>query len=225
MHGEQREQAKADLTGKTLNLVVLEVKQKRRRLVFSEREARQKQRQKRLGEIVEGQVCTGIVRNLVDFGAFVDLGGIDGLVHISELSWRHVKHPSEELDVGDKVEVVVIHVDRERERIGLGRKRLLPDPWESVLETIEEGQVIEGTVTQRVKFGVFVEIASGVEGLAHISEIPGSLNPEHDLVSGTVIQVRVAQIDEYRHRIALSLRDVERATQLTEALFSDDTLA
>jgi small subunit ribosomal protein S1 len=218
MYGEKRDQIKADLVGKTLSLVVLEVQQKRRRLVFSERDARQKQRQKRLSELDEGQVCTGIVRNIVDFGAFVDLGGVDGLIHISELAWKHIKHPSEELDVGDEVEVYVIRVDHERERIGLSRKRLLPDPWESVIEHIEEGQVIQGQVTQRVPFGVFVEVIPGVEGLVHISEIPENLAPEFDLEPGTVIQVRVLQIDSVRQRIALSLRDVERVMQLAEAL-------
>lgn len=192
--------------------------------MFSEREARQKQRQLRLGQLVEGQVCTGIVRNIVDFGAFVDLGGIDGLIHISELAWRHVKHPSEELDVGDEVEVYIMRVDRERERIGLSRKRLLPDPWESALETVQEGQVLEGTVTQCVNFGAFVEITPGVEGLVHISEIPDNLNWELDLVPGTTVWVRVAQIDEYRHRIALSLKDVEPVAHPTEALSSDSTL-
>jgi small subunit ribosomal protein S1 len=221
MRGEKQNEAKEKLVGKTLTVVVLEVVQKRRRLVLSERDARQKHRQQRLREFNEGQVCTGIVRNVVNFGAFVDLGGIDGLIHISELSWKHVKHPSEVLNVGDEVKVYVILVDRERERVGLSRKRLLPDPWESVLEIVEEGRVVEGSVTQRVKFGVFVELTPGVEGLVHNSEIPDHLNPELDLSSGATVWVRVLHIDEYRRRISLTLKDVERVPAQRAALLSD----
>jgi small subunit ribosomal protein S1 len=222
MRGEERDRAKTDLIGKTLSFVVLEVMQKRRRLVFSERDARQKQRQQRLSELVEGQVCTGTVRNLVDFGAFVDLGGIDGLIHISELAWKHLNHPSEELDVGDEVEVYVRSVDRERERVGLSRKRLLPDPWEMALELVEAGKVVGGKVTSSVPFGVFVEIAPDIEGLVHVSEIPDNMNPELDLASGTAVRVRVVQIDEHRHRIALSLKDLDPETQPVDALASGD---
>jgi small subunit ribosomal protein S1 len=161
------------LVGQSLSLAVIEVNQRRRRLVLSERAARRRERQRLLQELAEGQVRTGIVRNLVDFGAFVDLGGLDGLIHISELDWRHVTHPSEVLDVGDEVEVYVLDVDRERRRVGLSRRRLLPDPWDHVTERLREREIVRGTVTNVASFGAFVDIGEGIEGLVHISEVPG----------------------------------------------------
>jgi small subunit ribosomal protein S1 len=128
LRGDRLRQAKFDLVGQTLSLVVLEVEQRRRRLVLSERAAKRHIRRRLFDELVEGEVRTGTVRSLVDFGAFVDLGGVDGLIHVSGLDWRHIQHPSEVLSVGDSLDVYVLSVDRERERIGLSRKRLLPDP-------------------------------------------------------------------------------------------------
>jgi small subunit ribosomal protein S1 len=166
--------------------------------------AQRQMREQVLDELEEGQVRTGIVRNLVDFGAFVDLGGIDGLVHISELDWKHVNHPSEVLQVGDEVEVHVLGVEKERERISLSRKKLLPDPWERVTQTLQEGEFVEGKVTDVVDFGAFVDIGEGVEGLVHTSEMPPGVK-HTDLESGTPVTVRVLSVDEWRRRISLRL--------------------
>ncbi len=194
---------KAELVGKTLTLAVIEVNQPRRRLVLSKRAADRRRRHELIGDIQEGQVHRGVVRNIVDFGAFVDLGGIDGLVHISELDWKHVERPGDVLSVGDEVEVVVLSVDRERERIGLSRKRLLPDPWNTVTAKIAEGQVVEGSVTSVVSFGVFVAVGEGVEGLVHTSEMAG-IDPE-TLQRGDRVMVEVLQIDHSQRQIALRM--------------------
>jgi small subunit ribosomal protein S1 len=171
LNRKQLRQAKSKLVGQKLSLVVIEMNQRRRRLILSERLAQRQKREQLLEELTEGDVRTGIVRNLVDFGAFVDLGGVDGLIHISELDWAHVECPSDVLNVGDEVEVYVLDVDREEERVALSRKRLLPDPWGRVTETLHEGDIIEGVVTSIAPFGVFVDIGQGVEGLVHNSEI------------------------------------------------------
>jgi small subunit ribosomal protein S1 len=144
----------------------------------------------------------------VDFGAFVDLGGIDGLIHISELDWKHVNHPRDVLSVGEQVEVYVLRVDRERGRIGLSRKRLLPDPWLVVTERLSPGDVVEGTVTNVVHFGAFVSLAEGVEGLVHISEYPEGVQAAPLVQPGARVRVRVLGVDLSRRRIALSLRAV-----------------
>jgi small subunit ribosomal protein S1 len=162
-----------------------------------------------LEELTEGEVRTGIVRNLVDFGAFVDLGSLDGLIHISELDWKHVNHPGEVLSVGDEIEVYVLSVDRERERVTLSRKRLLPDPWQRVTATLDQGEVIEGTVTDVVPLGAFIEIGKGVEGLVHTSEMAGGRATCSDLKPGSPVTVRVLEIDEGERQIALRLQDVE----------------
>jgi len=212
LRGDRLRQAKADLVGQILSLAAIEVHQRRRRLVLSERVADRRSRQQLLEELTTGEVRTGVVRNLVAFGAFVDLGGVDGLIHISELDWRHVAHPSEVLSVGDEVEVYVLSVDRERERIGLSRKRLLPDPWPLVAKCLRAGQVVEGTVTKVVRFGVFVDLGEGVEGLVHNSEMPDGRATCADLEPGSPIRVRVLKINNWRRRIALSLRNIARAT-------------
>jgi small subunit ribosomal protein S1 len=206
LRGERLREAKSELVGQTLSLVVIEVDQQRRRLVLSERAPGRRQL---LEELAEGQVRTGIVRNLVDFGAFVDLGGLDGLIHISELDWKHVTHPSEVLSVGDEIEVYVLGVDRERERVTLSRKRLLPDPWHRVTATLDEGEIVEGTVTDVVPSGAFVEIGEGVEGLIHTSEMPGGQATCFDLEPGSPVTVRVLEIDEGERQIALGLQDAE----------------
>jgi small subunit ribosomal protein S1 len=206
LRGERRWKAKEQLVGETLSVVPLEVKQRRRRLVFSQRLADRQKRQHLLEELAEGDVRTGLVSNLVDFGAFVDLGGIDGLIHVSELDWQHIGHPREVLNVGDLVEVVVLSVDRERERIGLSRKRLLPEPWERVTEALNAGQVTEGTVTNVVEFGAFVDLGEGVEGLVHVSEMPSGAAMFGELDPGSTVNVRVLEVDPERRRISLSLK-------------------
>lgn len=205
---EQLREAKDELVGQRLTLRVLEVNQRRRRLVLSERQAQRQRREQLLETLTEGDVLTGVVRNLVDFGAFVDLGGIDGLIHISELDWGHVEHPGDVLSVGDEVEVYVLDVDREEERIGLSRKRLLPNPWDQVTGNLHEGDIVEGTVTSRASFGVFVDVGQGVEGLVHNSEIPGGDAVRSMLEPGVPVKVRVLGIDDWEKQISLRLEEV-----------------
>jgi small subunit ribosomal protein S1 len=204
--GERLQEAKSELIGQTLWLVVLEVNQQRRRLVLSEREASRHRRQALLEALTEGETHTGTVRSIVPFGAFVDLGGIDGLVHISELDWKHVHRPEEVVSVGDEIEVHVLSIDRKRERIGLSRKRLLPDPWLVVTEDLNEGQTVQGTVTNAASFGAFVDIGEGVEGLVHVSEMPDGDETLSSLQPGELVRVQVLRVDDRRHRISLSMR-------------------
>jgi small subunit ribosomal protein S1 len=209
LRGKRLRQTKSELVGQTLSLVVIEADQQRRRLVLSERAVGQRRRQQLFEELKEGEVRTGIVTNLVDFGAFVDLGGVDGLIHISELDWKHVNHPSGVLSVGGEIEVYVLSVDQERKRIALSRKRLLPDPWQRVTATLDEGKMVEGIITDVVSFGAFVEIGKGVEGLVHTSEMPGGRATCSDLKPGAPVSVRVLEIDEEERQIALRLQDAE----------------
>ncbi len=209
LRGKRMQEAKENLVGQKLPLVVIEVNQRRRRLVLSERAATRRRRQQVLDELTEGDVRTGVVRNLVDFGAFVDLGGIDGLIHISELDWRHVKHPREVLSVGDEVEVYVLDVDRERKRIALSRKRLLPDPWHQVTKNLHAGDVLEGTVSGVVDFGAFVNVGNGVDGLVHVSEMPNRGTTLQELKVGLPVTVSVLEIDEWQHQMALRLQSVD----------------
>ena len=211
--GERLAKAKSELVGRTLSVVVIEVNQRRQRLVLSERTARRIKGKQLFEELSEGDVREGIVCNIVDYGAFVDLGGADGLIHVSELDWTHVAHPSQVLSVGETVEVHVLKVDRERERISLSRKKLLPDPWPIVTESLLEGQVVEGTITKVVDFGAFVDIGQGVEGLVHISEMPDGEETRRNLNSGAPIQVQVLNIDPWRRRISLSARVAVPAMQ------------
>jgi small subunit ribosomal protein S1 len=204
--GERLQEAKAKLVGDSLWLVVLEVNQRRRRLVLSEREATRHRRQALLEELTEGDVHTGTVCSIVPFGAFVDLGGIDGLVHLSELGWRHVHRPQDVVSVGDEIEVYVLSVDRERERIGLSRKRLLPDPWLTVTESLNEGQIVQGTVTNTASFGAFVDIGEGIEGLVHVSEMPDGGETLTSVKPGDLVWVQVLRVDDGRRRISLSMR-------------------
>jgi small subunit ribosomal protein S1 len=204
--GRPRElEAKSKLAGQTLSLVVLEVNQRRRRLVLSERMANVRRREQLMEELAEGQVRAGTVSNLVDYGAFVDLGGVDGLVHVSELDWKFVEHPRDVLSVGDEVEVQVLKVDRERGRIGLSRKRVLPNPWYDVVENLYEGDLVDGLVRRIVSYGAFVEIGKGVQGLAHVSDIPGGQSYLAQLAGGSQLTVRVLRIDDPRQRIALAI--------------------
>jgi small subunit ribosomal protein S1 len=208
------QEAKSDLVGKKLHLAVIEVNQRRRRLVLSKRAADRRRKGSLLEDIEKGQIRKGIVRNLVDFGAFVDLGGVDGLIHISELDWRHVDHPSDVLNLGEEVEVEVLSVDQEQQRIGLSRKRLLPDPWHQVVDNLAVDDIVEGTVTNVVPFGVFVDIGEGVEGLVHTSEMPsGDIVLETDLVEGAHVAVRILSIDHDKHQLALRLEQPWPETQ------------
>jgi small subunit ribosomal protein S1 len=208
LRGERLAEAKAKLIGKTLMVAVIEAIPQRRRLVLSERVAQRQRRQQTLEELTEGESRTGIVRSIVDYGAFVDVGG---LIHISEMGWQHVRHPSEVLDIGDEVEVYILKVDRDRERISLSRKRLLPDPWPIVTDALHEGEVVEGTITHLAHFGAFIDLGQGVEGLAHVSTMPHGEQTLASLTPGDPIQVRVLGVDLWRRRIALSLQGAELA--------------
>jgi small subunit ribosomal protein S1 len=212
IRGGRLHQEKCELVGQTLSLTVIEVDRGRKRLILSQRAADWRRRQQLLDELTEGDIRTGVVRNLAKFGAFVDLGGLDGLIHISELGWKYVRHPSEVLSVGDEVEVYVLSVDRKRERVGLSRKRVLPDPWVTVTKDLDIDQVVQGAVEGVADFGAFVELGEGVTGLVHVSEIPGGSAAHPDLAPGSSIRVRVLGIDQWKRRIALSLRDVTQAT-------------
>lgn len=211
---DQRQAKLKAYVGRELPLKVIEVNRERRRLVLSERLARQQLRKQNmerlLNELTEGQTCQGIVRRLCDFGAFVDVGGADGLIHLSELAWRRVRHPSEVLRVGDEIEVYVLRLDRRRKRISLSLKRLELSPWELVDETYTEGQLVSGVVTNVVDFGAFVELGIGVEGLVHVSELadPPPPNPREAVQRGDELVLRILRVDSSRRRIALSLKRV-----------------
>ncbi|MFL5973546.1 MAG: 30S ribosomal protein S1, partial [Solirubrobacterales bacterium] len=174
-------------------------------------EERKEQRQQILDRLQPGLVVEGTISNIVDFGAFVDLDGIDGLIHISELSWSHVNHPSEILNIGDTVNVKVLDIDRDRQRISLGLKQTQEDPWQRVVDTYNVGDELEGKVTKVVTFGAFVEIMDGVEGLVHISELAAHHveNPREIVNPGDEIRVKVLEIDSERRRLSLSAKRVE----------------
>jgi small subunit ribosomal protein S1 len=227
---EQLDETKAGLVGQVWPLVVIEVDQARRRLVFSRRLAERRQRQKLIEELAPEQVRTGVVRSIVPFGAFVDLGGIDGLVHISELDWQYIEHPSDAVHVGDEIQVYVISVDRERQRIGLSRKRLLPDPWEEVSTRLKVDDVIQGTVTAVKPFGIFVDIGQGVQGLVRRSASSGTnalLDTES--LSGSEVTVQVLDIDHAKHQIELEYIDymvvAEPEPAWVEEAYSSTSLA
>jgi small subunit ribosomal protein S1 len=186
---------------RNLNNVVLS-----RRVVLEE--ARKAERQGILAKLKKGMKLKGTVSSIVDFGAFVDLGGIDGLVHISELSWNHVNHPSEVVKVGQEVEVEVLDVDLNRERISLGLKQTTEDPWRTLVSKYPVGVLATGTVTKLVSFGVFVDLGDGVEGLVHISEMASKHvdQPSQVCSVGDEVQVKVMEIDLDRRRISLSMK-------------------
>jgi small subunit ribosomal protein S1 len=196
-----------------LECKVIELNRSRNNVVLSRRavleEERKEQRQQILDKLQPGDVVEGQISNIVDFGAFVDLDGMDGLIHISELSWSHVNHPSEVLEIGQDVQVKVLDIDRERQRISLGLKQTQSDPWQHVLDSHQEGDVVEGTVTKVVTFGAFVEILPGVEGLVHISELAQHHveNPREIVSQGDKVKVRIVEVDADRRRLSLSLKD------------------
>jgi small subunit ribosomal protein S1 len=200
------------LIDSALGVKVIEVDQDRRRLIFSEREAqkevRAKQKARLLAELKESDVVGGTVTGLRDFGAFVDLGGADGLIHVSELAWHRVDHPRDILAVGDKIEVYVLNLDRESNRIALSRKRLLRDPWEEASDRYHEGQLVDGTVTNVVDFGAFVALDNGLEGLLHLSEMgDGSLKEPHSYVQkGDRLQLRISHLEPEKRRVGFTQR-------------------
>jgi small subunit ribosomal protein S1 len=204
-----------EFMGQTIECRVIELNRSRNNVVLSRRavleEERKEQRQQILDRLQPGQVVEGAISNIVDFGAFVDLDGIDGLIHISELSWSHVNHPSEILNIGDTVPVKVLDIDRDRQRISLGLKQTQEDPWQRVVDTYNLGDELEGVVTKVVTFGAFVEILDGVEGLVHISELAHHHveNPREVVNQGDKVSVKILEIDSERRRLSLSLKRVE----------------
>lgn len=210
-----------ELIGKEITVRVIEVNRKRRRLVFSQLEAEQENRAARkqalLQELEEGGTRAGVISGLCDFGAFVDLGGADGLIHISELAWFRVRHPSQVVAVGDQVEVFVLHLDAEGKRIGLSLKRLQPNPWSLVDDMYHIGQLVEGVISRLESFGAFVSLEPGIEALLHISQM--SHNPEENplrhLYEGQKLLMRIISIESERQRLGLSLTEVT-ATELQQ---------
>jgi small subunit ribosomal protein S1 len=204
-----------EFMGQTLECKVIELNRSRNNVVLSRRavleEERKEVREQILGRLEPSQVVEGKISNIVDFGAFVDLDGIDGLIHISELSWSHVNHPSEVVAIGDTVRIKVLDIDRDRQRISLGLKQTQEDPWQRVISTHRPGDVLEGAVTKVVAFGAFVEILPGVEGLVHISELADHHveNPSEVVEPGATLNVKILEIDEERRRLSLSIKRVE----------------
>ncbi|MCM3037320.1 30S ribosomal protein S1 [Bacillus pumilus] len=205
----------SDYKGKTLSLVVVELDREKNRVILSHRAVvEQEQLDKKqdfLQKLEVGSVIDGKVQRLTDFGAFVDIGGIDGLVHISQLSHAHVEKPSDVVEEGQEVQVKVLAVDRDNERISLSIKETLPGPWSQIGEKVKQGNVLEGTVQRLVSFGAFVEIMPGVEGLVHISQISHKHigTPHEVLEEGQTVKVKVLDVNEDEERISLSIRDLE----------------
>lgn len=204
------EQAKQDIIGRELTLKFIEIDRRRNRLILSEREARADAEQTRMEALAEGQRIKGQVVSIVKFGAFVDLGGVDGLIHISKLDHQHVNHPGEVVSIGDEVEVLIEEIDRDKNRISLNRVALLPDPWRDIEENFTVGDLIEGVVTNVVDFGAFVQLPNNLQGLVHISKMSmfGSTNPHDLLREGDEVLVRIISIEPERQRIGLSIDDV-----------------
>ena len=201
--------------GTKIETKVIELNRSRNNVVLSRRavleEERKEVRQQILDRLQPGLVVEGQISNIVDFGAFVDLDGIDGLIHISELSWSHVNHPSEILNIGDTVQVKVLDIDRDRQRISLGLKQTQEDPWQRIVDTYNVNDELAGKVTKVVTFGAFVEILDGVEGLVHISELAGHHveSPREIVHPGDEIRVKILEIDSERRRLSLSAKRVE----------------
>ncbi len=201
-----------ELIGTALVVKVIEVDQARRRLIFSERAAqrewRAQQKARLLSELKEGDRVRGTVTGLRDFGAFVNLGGADGLIHVSELAWHRVDHPRDVLKVGDNIEVYVLSLDKNTNRIALSRKRLLPDPWDVAQSRYHEGQMVEGVVTNVVDFGAFVALDDGLEGLLHLSEMgDGSLKEPHSYVKkGDRLSLRISHLEPEKRRVGFTQR-------------------
>jgi small subunit ribosomal protein S1 len=215
--GDTPEQRWQKMIGQPISVRVIEVDRERRRLILSERaastESRQSIKERVIEELEEGNVYTGRVTSLANFGAFININGADGLVHLSELSWDHIDHPREVLEVGQEVKVKVINVDREKKRIGLSVRALQSDPWRSRVEKYSVGQLVEGVITRLTKFGAFARLEGDIEGLIHISEIAEHRieHPKEVLKEGEVKSLRVIRIDPDQHRIGLSLRKVDSA--------------
>ncbi|MFM2033312.1 MAG: hypothetical protein RLZZ297_2077 [Chloroflexota bacterium] len=224
LHGrtaaEERQHALQRMVGQTIPLKVIEVDRERNRLVLSERlatqEWRKAQKHRLLSELQQGDVLSGRVNQLTNFGAFIDLGGADGLAHISELSWQRVNHPREVLSPGQEVQVMIIEIDASRERIGLSLRRLLPNPWDTIEQRYTIGQEVSGPVTNVAPFGAFVQIEDAVEGLIHASEIDGegAVTSRDKLQPGVTVTAHIVSLDRQRQRMGLSLKKPEEIERM-----------
>ena len=217
LSGDTPDQRWGKMVGEPIHVRVIEVDRERRRLILSERSALQETRESLKDRLLEGlndgDVRKGRVTSVADFGAFVNIDGADGLVHLSEISWDRIQHPNEVLKVGQEVEVKVISIDRERKRIGLSIRQLQPDPWMKRVEHLKEGMLIEGTITHLTKFGAFARLDDDLEGLIHVSELSEHRisHPKEVVKEGDQVTLRVIKIDPERRRIGLSLRKVDSA--------------
>ncbi len=211
------------LIGKTLMLKVIDLDRQRNRLILSERlamrEWRRKQKEELLANLKEGDVYEGVISSIADFGAFVNLGGADGLIHLSELSWNRIRHPSEVVKVGDEVKVQILTVDNERNRIGLSLRRLQQQPWDVIHDTYEVGQIVTGKITKLVNFGAFARLdESGIEGLIHISELSDNrvTHPKDIVSEGEEHELRIIRIDTEKRRMGLSLKQAQPVQEQVE---------
>jgi ribosomal protein S1 len=210
------------LVGQSIKVKIIEVDRARKRVVVSHKDAmdeeRNKRREQTLVALQENQICKGVVRRLTPYGAFVDLGGVDGLLHVTEISWTRIDHPSEALKVGDKIDVIVLRYDREQNRISLGRKQILPDPWEEVRDKFKIGQAVTGTVSRVVPFGAFLKLDSGIEAIVPNSELPGGRGAKaQDLLKvGDKVEAKVVNVRAAERRLTLSLRQMVQAEERRE---------
>ncbi len=215
MSGETPEQRWSRMVGEDVDVVVIEVDRERRRLILSERQAstetRESLKERVIDELKEGEVRNGRVTSLAEFGAFVNINGADGLVHLSEISWDRIQHPSEVLKVGQDVKVKVISIDRDKKRIGLSIRQLQDDPWGQRVGKFQVGQLVEATITRLTKFGAFARLDDDLEGLIHISEISEKRieHPKEVLHEDDTVTLRIIKIDPENHRVGLSLRRVD----------------
>ena len=234
--GATPEQRWGKMQGESIAVRIIEVDRERRRLILSERAAGNESRQSIKERVIEdlevGKTYTGRVTSLANFGAFVNINGADGLVHLSEISWERVKHPNEVLEVGQEVEVKVISIDEDKKRIGLSIRQLQNDPWKSRIDKFQVGQLIEGKITRLTKFGAFAQLEGDIEGLIHVSEISDQRveHPKEELKEGDVVILRIIRIESDRRRIGLSMRKVDSAAYvdkdmkaLAEAIESEVT--
>jgi len=210
----------SDYKGKSLSLKVIELDREKNKVILSHRavleDEQNRQKQQLFDQLEVGAKLEGTVQRLTDFGAFVDIGGIDGLVHVSELSWERVNKPSDVVSEGDKVMVKILKVDKENERISLSMKEAQPGPWETSMTELKVGSIITGTVKRLVSFGAFVEVAPGIEGLVHISQISNRHigNPGEVLEEGQQVQVKILDINSAEQRISLSIREAEEEKEV-----------
>ncbi len=215
LQGETPEQRFGKMVNQDIDVIVIEVDRERRRLILSERQAstetRETLKERVIDDLHEGDVRTGRVTSLAEFGAFVNISGADGLVHLSEISWERINHPGDVLKVGQEVKVRVISIDRDKKRIGLSIRQLQEDPWSQQVAHYQVGMLVQGTITRLTKFGAFARLEGDVEGLIHISEISERRieHPKEVLKEGDVVTLRIIKIDPANHRIGLSLRKVE----------------